>query len=192
MRNLRPILFALMAVILVTCGFNQMSDKNVICEEVYALCSSAPCIPDPKDPSKAICHCEVLTGHSYGHTSCADRKPTKNQYGVQSITSTYSFHDLATNSIMTCPKGKPWTNCLDRPCTIDPLDPSVAICKCDIDRTQASVTCGGHCDTSPCDTGYRPGPTLDGKTAAKSYFSKALGINPRINYCPGSEPHASQ
>jgi len=145
--------------------------------------------PIPITQKKAICHCEVQKGKSFGQTGCSQRNPHTDMYGVHYVTSTYSFHDFATKSVMTCPSGKPWTDCLDQPCTVDPEDPTVAICKCEIKRSENFVTLGGDCDTKTCDTGYWSGATIAMNYQAMKVFAKALGIIEPNKYCPGHESH---
>ena len=105
---IRSLLFALLAVICVTCGYQKLESKSAVCDQKYALCSSASCIPDPNNPSKAICFCKVYEGKSYGQVPCNKRQPSSGKDGLLYVTSTYSFDDTATKRMMTCPKGKPW------------------------------------------------------------------------------------
>lgn len=183
MKYLRPFLFAALAVICVTCGYNALGSKNVVCDQTYALCTSASCIPDPNNPSQAVCYCKVHQGKSYGHAGCSKRKPHMDEHGTHFVISTYSFDDAATKEMMTCPKGKPWTDCLDKPCTVDPANPTNAICMCDVHFNEESITWGGNCDKSTCDTGYWSGASLKGNKQAMAYFAKVLGRTPPQNYC---------
>jgi hypothetical protein len=41
--------------------------KPIVCKQEYALCTSAPCIPDPRHPDFAICSCVVEKGDSVGY-----------------------------------------------------------------------------------------------------------------------------
>jgi len=99
------------------------AEGNYICDQAYVLCTSAPCIPAPKDPkNKSICECVVQVGKSYGNATCEARKPKTLSDGTKMLISTYSFEQAPTMKIMSCPSGKPWSNYLDQPCTVDPLD----------------------------------------------------------------------
>ena len=60
---------------------------------------------------------------------------------------------------MSCPKGSPWTNCVDMPCTVDPQNSDRAICSCKIENTQVFFTFGGDCSTNTCATGFWSGAT---------------------------------
>ncbi len=126
----------------------------ILCDKTYALCTSAPCIPDPKDPSTAICECVVQKGKNAGFSTCEQRKPLADKYKATHILSTFSYAQFATKKSLSCPKGTPWSNCVDMPCTIDPQNQNRAICNCKIDNTHAFFTFGGNCKTASCSTGF--------------------------------------
>ena len=65
--------------------------KPVVCDQDYALCTSARCIPDPRNPDNAICDCVVSKGKSVGYKTCAEREPNKNKYKATRLISTF-FH----------------------------------------------------------------------------------------------------
>lgn len=148
-----------------------------ICDQQYALCTSAPCIPDPRDPEKsALCRCVVQEGISFGKTECSARGPNT-RAGVSLLTSTYSLAEYRTKATLTCPSGTPWTFCLDRPCTVDPMSPLRAICACDVRRTEVFVTLGGDCDALTCQTGYWSGATLGDVRGGEAAIVQALGLD---------------
>ena len=166
-------------------------DSNgVICDGLYALCTSAPCIPDPEDTDgKAICRCEVNKGVNFGNSDCSKREPKTSDHGIKTIVSTYSFAQGPSRPVLTCPKGKPWTNCLDQPCTIDPMNPLMALCKCEIVRDSAFVTYGGECNTLTCDTGYWSGATVGTYEQGSQRLLQMMGLKDiPVTYCPGMEP----
>ena len=159
--------------------------EGVICNETYALCTSAPCIPDPNNPAKAICSCDVENGISFGKKTCSKRRAYEDSYGIKHLVSTYSFAQYKEKKTMWCPDGTPWTYCLDMPCTVDPKDPTKAICSCDIKREGKFLTLGGDCDTSTCETAYWSGAPGADTQAAMGVLTKALGLdNFPENYCP--------
>jgi hypothetical protein len=47
--------------------FAAVQSKPIICNQKYALCTSAPCIPDPRDSKYALCTCDVEAGDSVGY-----------------------------------------------------------------------------------------------------------------------------
>ena len=149
-RNMCLLLLILTAV-LSTPGLSvseEDSSQGTICEGTYALCTSAPCIPDPDNPeSEAVCECEVTSGKNFGMSECGDRSLSETSDGVMKLQSQYSFSQTPTKPVLLCPSGKPWTFCLDKPCVADPRNPLRAICECEIMRKDEFVTLGGSCNT---------------------------------------------
>ncbi len=137
----------------------------IVCEQAYALCTSAPCLPDPNNPNKSICECVVQQGKSAGFTTCEKRKPQTDQYKATHLISTFSFEQFSSKKSLACSKGMPWSNCVDMPCTVDPQNAHRAICLCQLNATQAFFTFGGNCESSACATGFWsgavPGPASD-------------------------------
>lgn len=130
-----------------------------VCEQDYALCTSARCIPMPGSLTKAMCDCVVEKGNSVGYKTCEERKPKPNKYKAITLISTFSFEHLSEKKPMNCPKGTPWTNCVDMPCTVDPQNAKRAICLCKIESTQGFFTFGGGDDSDTCATGFWSGAT---------------------------------
>lgn len=137
------------------------STAPIVCNQMYALCTSARCIPLPENSNKAICECVTKQGPSVGFKSCEQRKPYNTKYQTLSLVSTFSFAQFAVKQSMNCPKGMPWTDCVDMPCTVDPQNKKRALCQCKINTTQAFVTFGGSCNTGTCATSFWSGATLD-------------------------------
>lgn len=166
------------------------SKKGNICKGEYVLCTSAPCVPDPTNPdTKSICECDVNIGKNFGFSECEERKPGKNKDGTIALISTYSFAQAPTKPVMICPSGKPWSNCLDQPCTVKPLDPLHAYCYCDIERTSTFVTFGANCNGITCNTGFWSGATIEQFVKASKQLTESFGMkeNP-TRYCPGLKP----
>ncbi|MGH7850955.1 MAG: MauE/DoxX family redox-associated membrane protein, partial [Thermodesulfobacteriota bacterium] len=112
-------------------------------------------------------------------------------YGVKTLVSTYSFAQGPSKPVLSCPEGKPWTNCLDRPCTVDPMNPLIAVCKCDIVRDSPFVTYGGDCNTLTCDTGYWSGATVESYEEGSALLFHKMGLDGiPVTYCPGMKPKA--
>jgi len=153
MRRFIPLYLFIIVLGLFNLAYAVDSSTVIACNQPYALCSSAPCIPDPHNPKYAICNCFTLNGNSLGHTTCEARKPHTDQNNAQHITSTFSLNNTHKKG-MKCQSGKVWTNCLDQPCTVNPLNPKQAICSCPIMNNGAFVTFGGDCDISTCATGF--------------------------------------
>ena len=132
-----------------------------VCDQQYALCTSAACIPTHGSSNNAICDCDVLEGKSVGYKTCSERLAYKDKYDATHLFSTFSFEQFTTKKPMNCPKGKAWTNCVDMPCVIDPQNPKHAICNCPISNTEAFFTFGGDCNSNTCATGFWSGATRE-------------------------------
>ncbi|MBS0607294.1 MAG: hypothetical protein JSR57_10120 [Verrucomicrobia bacterium] len=161
-----------------------------LCKHTYALCTSALCVPQPGDPTKAICFCDVEEGASMGTAPCNELQPTTDDKGIMTVYSTYSFKQYSEGKQgMQCPAGTPWTWCLNKKCTVDPTDANKAICTCDVVRTEDWMTLGGNCDTSTCATGYWSGVTMSTYNDGNVFLMKALGMDTSpVKWCPGANP----
>lgn len=157
-------------------SLNAQSATPIICNQMYALCTSARCIPLPESPNDAICECVTEKGPSVGFTTCEKRKPTYNKYKALSLISTFSFAQFATKKSMNCPSGMPWANCVDMPCTVDPQNKKRALCQCKIDNTKAFFTFGGSCNTSTCSTGFWSGTTLKNAKILRRTLLQAIHL----------------
>jgi thiol-disulfide isomerase/thioredoxin len=121
-------------------------DGAWICNQTFALCTTAPCVPSPTDPNISVCDCVVVNGHSLGFKSCTDRAQSGSN--VRSNFSTVNIN--ANFAVLSCPSGVPWANCLDVVCEIDSTNPARAKCQCLTVKTGQSITFGGGCDTATC------------------------------------------
>ena len=151
--------------------------KPVICNQEYVLCTSAPCIPDPRHPDYAICSCVVEKGESIGYKSCEERAPKEVKFKVKQLISTFSFEQFKTKKSLTCAKGIPWTNCVDSPCTVNPRDPSQAICSCKILNEQSFLTFGGNCEVKNCENGFWSGATIEADSSLRKPLLKKLNTS---------------
>jgi hypothetical protein len=159
-------------------------DGAWLCNQPYALCTTAPCEPSASDPSTAICRCVVLNGYSIGYTSCDERIPSK-----LALISTFSTENVTSAfGIMTCPESARWANCLDMPCEIDSLNPAQATCSCPIVESGPSMVFGGGCDTSTCASVIWSGATPPGVT---QYTAAMQCVNRAVTFpeiCPSGTP----
>ncbi|MCL9684446.1 hypothetical protein [Legionella maioricensis] len=189
MKNCYLILMLLLSFFTVS-SYAASKDQPIICIQEYALCTSAPCIPDPRNPDYAICSCVVETGDSIGYQTCAKRAPQKGPFKTRQLSSTFSFKQFNTKKSMSCARGKPWTDCLDAPCTVNPRDKKKAICSCKINHDQDFVTFGGGCDVATCATGFWSGATITTSKALRKSLLEKLNItqNPWPNgKCSGEK-----
>lgn len=121
-------------------------DGAWLCDQRYALCTSAPCKQSETDPKIGICNCVVKRGYSVGFKSCKQRAPRGRQ-----LHSNFSLQNVTGRTrVMTCSARGVWTQCLDVVCHVDPDNPKRALCQCVRMETKNFLTFGGHCDTETC------------------------------------------
>lgn len=153
------------------------STQNQLCKQQYALCTSAPCVPQPGDPTQAVCSCVVEEGMSMSTAPCSTLQPTTDSNGIRTVYSMFSLEQFKTGKEgLKCPSGTPWTWCLNKRCTVDPADSKKAMCVCDVVRTGEWMTLGGNCDTSTCTTGYWSGAPMADFESGNAFMTKALGL----------------
>ena len=181
-------LLPVLAVFFIAYGCNMASDTGMqFCRHRYALCTSAPCIPLPGDPTRAVCSCDVEEGASMSTVPCSSLTPSRDSNGVQTLYSTFSFEQFKEGKrIMKCPGSSPWTWCLNKRCTVDPSNPEKAICICDVVRTgEEWITYGGGCDPSTCGTAYWSGAKIKDFEAGNVFMTRALGLDRSpVKWCP--------
>ena len=162
-------------------------DGAWLCRQPYALCTTAPCERSASDPTIAACRCVVLDGYSMGYTSCAERALTG-----RTLVSTFSIQNVTSAfGILNCPAAAPWANCVDMPCEIDPLDPALATCQCQVVDTGPSFTFGGACDATTCSSVIWSGAAPPGVT---QYAPAMHCVNQEVTFpaaCPAATPVAA-
>lgn len=163
----------------------QSNGQMFLCKRRYALCTSARCTPKPGSSNIAVCTCDVLKGPSMATVPCNQLEP-QNGDSERIVYSTFSLVQFQQGlKSMVCPSGNPWTNCLNKICTVDPHNPFKAICLCTINRTGKFTTAGGNCDTSTCATAYWSGATLPPYFAGIEFMVKALHLSQSpAQFCP--------
>jgi hypothetical protein len=173
------LLTAAAAVFAIVLGYEQAAKPNMeLCKHQYALCTSALCIPQPDDPTKAICFCAVEEGASMSSVPCNTIQPNTDSNGIRTVYSSFSLEQFKQGKkVLTCPNGTPWTWCLNKRCTVDPSDAKKAICICDVLRTGEWITLGGDCNTATCTTGYWSGATPKDFNEATVFMIKALRLD---------------
>jgi hypothetical protein len=163
------------------------STSGYLCNQTYALCTTAPCVPSEDDPNMVICRCVVEDGYSLGYTTCSDRAPRGN-----ALVSTFSLQDVTSQTrAMTCNVGGAgglWANCVDSPCVSDPSDPTKTVCRCPVVQSQTFFTLGGNCDTSTCTSVIWSGAAANTPTT-NQYITAMQQLNqtvPNLQNCPAS------
>ncbi len=185
-------IFPLAAVAaVISTGFTNQQSKstNYLCRHQFALCTSALCIPQPGDPSKAICYCDVKEGPNLSTVPCNTLEPTTDNYGIRTVYSTFSLDQFQEGKKgMKCPGDTPWTWCLNKRCTMDPSNPQKAFCTCDVMRDNTPwMTLGGNCDTATCKTGYWSGAAMSDFDDGVVFLLKALDLETSpVKWCPAS------
>lgn len=162
-------------------------DGAWLCRQPYALCTTAPCERSQSDPGLATCRCVVLDGYSMGYTTCQERALTGRK-----LVSTFSTQNVTSAfGVLSCPENVPWANCVDMPCEIDPLDPALATCQCQVVETGPSFTFGGGCDASLCAAVIWSGAAPPGVT---QYAEAMHCVDQSVTFpatCPSATPVAS-
>ena len=110
------------------------TSNTVKCNMKFGLCPAAKCIPYPHDDSKAYCMCDVATGTNYsvGNNDCETIKPYTTKSGQEVIFSDFSpVIEKMGYHLQKCPPEAVNLNCMNKICSVDPNNPSKAICLCD-------------------------------------------------------------
>lgn len=185
-------LLPVVAVIVVALGYSQYvhaqsSQQLYLCKFKYALCTSARCVPKPNDPNTAICYCNLENGASMSSVPCNTLVPRLKNNSL-TVFSTFSLVQFQQGlKSMVCPSGNPWTNCLNKICTVDPHNPFKVTCLCSVNRTGQFTTAGGNCDTSTCPTGYWSGATLPAYFGGLQFLQNALHLKESpAKFCPNA------
>jgi hypothetical protein len=123
--------------------------KPSICSGPYVLCAYAKCLPIPGEKDKALCHCTVESGYSIGNKSCQTRVETSAE-GYDYLDSRY----FPVKKYVSCHNKRPWANCYNSKCLIDPEDGTKAFCTCVTEKDKGDyVYANDSCDTNGCDSG---------------------------------------
>jgi hypothetical protein len=168
------------AILLIVAYGQSTRAENFLCRQQFALCTSAPCIPEPGNPKIAICTCDVQDGANLATVACDTVKPSTDANGIRTVYSQFALNQFqAGKRGLKCASGTPWTWCLNKPCTVDPANPKKAICTCDILRSGEWMTAGGNC------TAFWSGASLNDVSDATNFLMKSLNIKKSpLNWCP--------
>src|SRR5262245_31822882 len=102
-------LIAAAAVSTIALGNEQAAGPSMqLCKHQYALCTSALCIPQPGDPTKAICFCDVQDGASMASVPCNTVQPSTDANGIRTVYSAFSLEQFKQGKkVLRCPTGTP-------------------------------------------------------------------------------------
>jgi hypothetical protein len=183
-------ILAAAAVLAFSCHSQSARAENYLCRQQFALCTSAPCIPEPGNAKVAICTCDVQEGPSLATVACDTVKPGTDANGVRTVYSQFALTQFQRGKKgLRCPAGTPWTWCLNKPCTVDPGNPKKAICACDVVRTGEWMTAGGRCNTATCKTAYWSGAPLSDFADGTDFLMTSLKLaKSPVSWCPGQAP----
>ncbi len=146
-----------------------------LCDQRYALCTTASCTPSKTEKGISICRCKVKSGYSAGYKTCEQRAPEGRRLHSQ-----FSLQNGSERlRMLTCNERGLWANCLDVVCEVDPDDPRHALCRCVDKRTKNFYTLGGDCDTRACQSVIWSAETGPGVGAQYEKGLRSLGITYR-------------
>jgi len=154
--------------------------NNVVrCNQEYALCSASKCAPSLENPDYANCFCDVLDGpnYSYGDKTCNQLKPYSELHdnvNISYLYSTYSnFLTDKTSELLTCPANNINLDCMNKLCTLNPNNPSQAICRCKISNNNGQdwVTINKKGEKSTCN--YLSGASKTMNTNLINFIKKS-------------------
>lgn len=159
-----------------------------LCNQTYALCTTAACAPPEGDATTVSCPCVVLDGYSFGMKTCSERVPSG-----QNLISNFSTQNVNSGfNAMACPEDAPWANCLDYPCQLDAQNPALATCQCQLLEKGPSLIFGGRCNPESCTatiwSGAAPPGVLAQYTAAMGCVDQQ--VQP-LTACPAATPSAA-
>ncbi len=161
----KNITFILFTGLLMFLPKTTLANKAYICKSQYALCTTAKCSPIPGQAELSLCFCKTESGYSAGEKPCKKAETTPEGYTL--INSRY----YPIESYVSCSNARPWANCLDSPCIIDPSDPSKAVCTCSIVKNQGPyIIVTDTCNKSGCETGLTSSATVKSSDELDSYI----------------------
>jgi hypothetical protein len=148
------------------------SAEYIVCESTYALCTTAPCEPIAGQEGTVSCACEVKTGYSLGEKPCQAERDTAEGKEIKS-------RYFPIKSYAICANDRPWANCLDSPCIVDPSDPSKATCACPVEKDQGPyVVVTETYDASTCTTSMWSSATVVDANQVTDYLKTSSELKP--------------
>jgi len=154
--------------------FNTYNKSSyIMCNQPYALCTSAKCVPNPDNYNQTICNCDIEHGDSIGTKQC-DQLKGYIENNIKYIFSTFSPLQSVKQGkkILHCDAKYPWSNCLNQKCEVDPRDPKKAICACDLVKSKKDwITFGGNANPSACANNYFSGAYFDDYKSAMKFWN---------------------
>lgn len=151
------------------------NNSTVKCNMKFGLCPAASCIPNPYDETKAYCLCGVATGVNYsvGNNDCEKIKPYTSKSGEEFIYSDFSpvITKMGYHRV-TCPPEAVNLNCMNKICSVDPNNPSKAICICDKLDNEGLNWATYNKNGEPKTCNYQSGASMQGYLDMNAFIQK--------------------
>jgi len=156
-------------------NFYNKNNSIVKCNMKYALCPAAKCVPNPTDNSKAYCFCDVVNGKNYsvGNNNCQNIKPYNTETGEEIIFSDFSpiIQKMGYHPI-TCPPKAVNLNCMNKICSLNPNDPSKAVCICDKTDNEGLNWITYNKNGEPENCNYKSGATEEARKKLQAFIKQ--------------------
>ena len=154
--------------------------STTICDGTYALCAYAKCIPIPGELGKAMCFCEVKNGYSIGSKTC-QTKPGTTAEGFQTVESRY----FPVKKYVSCHNKRPWANCYNSHCIVNPENPKQAFCTCGITKDKGDyMYANDACETGGCESGMISSFVVKDATGDLNSLKKVKNFDKLPSYTP--------
>jgi len=147
------------------------------CSQPYALCTSAKCKKTSYDPNMSVCSCPIESGCSLGTQECSTLAPYS-ESGINYIYSTFNPSQLTQPGMAILPynePNRPWANCLNQKCIVDPTNSSNALCYCPLTTSNTWTAFGSRYIKDP--NIYLSASTPAAEKVANSYMESCNGVN---------------
>ncbi len=143
-----------------------------VCKSTYALCTTAKCDAAKSGSDTVACSCEVRTGYSVGSTPCQAVKQTS--AGKQVVSRYFPIKSYAR-----CANNRPWANCFDKTCVVDPKDPSKATCTCSVKESEGDYVVVTNAFTpKTCTTDLWSSATVSGLEEVTNFLKGQSELTP--------------
>ena len=164
-----------LALFILLINFYNKNNSIIKCNMKYALCAAAKCLPNPNDNSEAFCFCDVLTGKNYsvGNNNCQNIKPYNTETGEEIIFSVFSpiIQKMGYHKVM-CPPEEVNLNCMNKICSVDPNNPTKAVCICAKTDNKGLNWVAFHKNGQPKTCNYESGAASEKKNTKLQEFIK--------------------
>jgi hypothetical protein len=159
---------------------NSGTVNAVKCNQKYGLCPAAQCIPNPNDKTQAYCWCDVVNGVNYslGNDSCEKIKGYTSETGEEVIYSTFSpiIASMGYTKVSCSPQDVN-LNCMNKICSVNPHNPSKAICVCDVSDNKGLDWVTFNENNKPMSCNYQSGASMQDYKTINSFIDSSKKKN---------------